>query len=311
MQLLISEDGNDGEPFPYPFWKTGCPTKTIIFEWLMYRNRNLIWENLQKWNWHGPAICPLCRNDSENNMHLFFTCSQAQLIWQNLACHFGFMPRSFPSIAEAFKSWCSMKKEWRTISILTIWSIWKWRNDMIFNSKKDTNIFVVVSIISLYNVLDIAGTHRNRKERGQKATANREGIGMSPTTSTTTSSPCACFDGAAQHGICSCGVYIKIAGDQAIEIYWNAGPGSNNRAEAVALAGLLSFCNFLDILFLQIYGDSRIIIDHVLSKHNIKIYILQDHWKGLQLYGNTRRLIRSHTLTGAETKKQMHYPKRD
>lgn len=152
---------------------------------------------------------------------------------------------------------------------------------MIFNSKKDTNIFVVVSIISLYNVLDIAGTHRNRKERGQKATANREGTGMSPTTSTTTSSPCACFDGAAQHGICSCGVYIKIAGDQAIEIYWNAGPGSNNRAEAVALAGLLSFCNFLDIPFLQIYGDSRIIIDHVLSKHNIKNIHLAGSLEGI------------------------------
>ena len=93
---------------------------------------------------------------------------------------------------------------------------------------------------------------------------------MRPTTSMTTGSPCAFFDGTGQHGICSCGVYIKIAGDQAIEIYWNAGPSSNNRAEAVALAGLLSFCNFLDISFLQIYGDSRIIIDHVLSKHNIK-----------------------------------------
>lgn len=157
-----------------------------------------------------------------------------------------------------------MKKEWRAIPLLAIWAILKWRNGKIFNSKKESNISIATSIISLYNTLELAGTHRNRKERGEKATVNREGTRMRCTTSMTLGSPRTYFDGAAQHGICSCGVYIKIAGDQAIEIYWNAGPRSNNRAEAVALAGILSFCNFLDIPFLQIYGDSRIIIDHVL-----------------------------------------------
>ena len=38
----------------------------------------------------------------------------------------------------------------------------------------------------------------------------------------------------------------------------------------MALAGLLSLGIFLDIPNLQIFGGSKVITDHVLSKHNIK-----------------------------------------
>jgi len=42
----------------------------------------------------------------------------------------------------------------------------------------------------------------------------------------------------------------------------------------MALLGLLFFVSFLNILFLSIYGDSKIIIDHVLGKYSIKNQIL-------------------------------------
>lgn len=72
----------------------------------------------------------------------------------------------------------------------------------------------------------------------------------------------------------TCGVYIIPKEGQQIEIYWNGGVGSNNKAEAMALASLLSFCDFLDIHKLEIFGDSKFIIDHVWSKHVIKKYQL-------------------------------------
>lgn len=44
----------------------------------------------------------------------------------------------------------------------------------------------------------------------------------------------------------------------------------NNRAEAMVLHGLLIFCTILDIGPIHIYGDSKVIIEHVIGKHFIK-----------------------------------------
>lgn len=40
-------------------------------------------------------------------------------------------------------------------------------------------------------------------------------------------------------------------------------------AEAMALARLLTFCIFFDIHLVSIYGDSKIVVDHVLGKGRI------------------------------------------
>lgn len=76
LQILLSESISSGNIFPPVFWKTRCPLKIIIFSWLVFHDQNLTWENLQKRNSHGPTFCPLCRTNSENNLHLFLQCPQ-------------------------------------------------------------------------------------------------------------------------------------------------------------------------------------------------------------------------------------------
>lgn len=44
----------------------------------------------------------------------------------------------------------------------------------------------------------------------------------------------------------------------------------NNKSEAMALAGLLNLSDFLNIQGLHIYGDSKVVIDHVKFVHFIK-----------------------------------------
>ena len=77
--------------------------------------------------------------------------------------------------------------------------------------------------------------------------------------------PIAFFDGATQFNSCGCGVHIIMDEGLHYLISWNGGKGSNCMAEVMALAGLLSFCIFLDIHLVSIYGDSKIVIDHVLG----------------------------------------------
>lgn len=82
--------------------------------------------------------------------------------------------------------------------------------------------------------------------------------------------PIAYFDGAAQRNICACGIHIIPEEGQSCDIYWNEDPGSNSKLEIMALAGLIVFSDFLGIKNLHIYGDSKVTIEHVLSKSRIR-----------------------------------------
>lgn len=55
------------------------------------------------------------------------------------------------------------------------------------------------------------------------------------------------------------------------------------KAEAVAIWGLLWFSNFLNIPFLHVHGDSKIIIDHVLGKVSIRTPFLQGWMKRIEI----------------------------
>lgn len=88
--------------------------------------------------------------------------------------------------------------------------------------------------------------------------------------------PRAHFDGAARDGTCACVVFIALSNNLHFSIFWNGGKGTNNKAEAMALHGLLILCSFMDIGPINVYGDSKIIIDHV----NGKLKISNDNLSG-------------------------------
>lgn len=98
------------------------------------------------------------------------------------------------------------------------------------------------------------------------------------------------FDVAVQQGICGCGVFIIPNVGQKYEIYWNGETGTNNKVEVMALARLLSISDFLNLPELKIYGDFKMIIDHVRSKLFYLMYRVQNaavckhvpfSWEGL------------------------------
>lgn len=101
--------------------------------------------------------------------------------------------------------------------------------------------------------------------------------------------PRAYFDGATQNGICAYGVYITMNEHQAFNIFWNGGEGTNNKAEAIALSGLLYFSSFLNIPVLHIYRDSQIIIHHVLGKSSIKNQLLSGWMKRIEFFWKTQK----------------------
>lgn len=69
------------------------------------------------------------------------------------------------------------------------------------------------------------------------------------------------FDGVALNGECGVGMVIKMAGNICFQLYMKVGKGSNNRAELLALWGLLHFASLRGIVLQHIMGDSKVIID--------------------------------------------------
>ena len=72
--------------------------------------------------------------------------------------------------------------------------------------------------------------------------------------------PALFFDGAQQEGVCGCGAWLKLDNGERYNISWNGGPGTNNKAELLALWSGLLVALHLMIPCINIYGDSQVVI---------------------------------------------------
>lgn len=78
--------------------------------------------------------------------------------------------------------------------------------------------------------------------------------------------------------------WISIIEQLTYNLLWNEGNGTNNKVEAMVLWGLLWFTNFLNIPILHVYGDTKIIIEHVLGKTSINNLSLLGWMKRIEVF---------------------------
>ena len=78
--------------------------------------------------------------------------------------------------------------------------------------------------------------------------------------------PAIFFDWASAEGITGCGVWIKLSQRERIHIFWNGGPGSNNKAKIMALWGGLLAASNLQLQNPNFYGDSMLVIGWITSR---------------------------------------------
>ena len=125
--------GNHSDSF---LWNSALPHKIGYFTWLVFRNKILTWDNLQKRGQSGPGICVLCNSDEETVAHLFTNC----IVWKTvlgliydqyqIPC-----PPRMDSPSSFVRSWASNYRKNSTlwsIPFHMLWIIWKARNLVIF-----------------------------------------------------------------------------------------------------------------------------------------------------------------------------------
>jgi hypothetical protein len=151
---------NDGTPYTRKFiWKLKIPLKIKIFLWFLNNKVLLTKDNLAKRQWTGCTKCVFC-GEQETVEHLFLLCPFARLIWRTVNFTYGLAQPT--SISDLFGSWLNgVEKKTKAIIRVGVsalcWSIWRCRNDIIFDKKTNLHflqvIYSMVHWIQLWSLL--------------------------------------------------------------------------------------------------------------------------------------------------------------
>lgn len=157
--------------------------------------------------------------------------------------------------------WDRLNSSYKSLPFYFIWEVWLTRNNIIFEQKSFQIHRTYMAIKSWMVdsppliIDDCDASHRLRPHE----------IAL----------PALYFDGASAEGNIGCGAWIKISDRYRILIYWNGGPGSNNKAEIMALWGGLLIAIDYQIQVAGIYGDSQLVIGWMSNRFNMYNQLLQ------------------------------------
>lgn len=161
------------------------------------------------------------------------------------------------------KWWFGRGKYFKNILLLFHWYLWCGRNKKILEERPVTSKFLCHKIISNQEILKITQKPQRDISKRQRLFEFHYPAGF--------------FDGAFQNLSCGCGAWLMLSPTCHYKIHWNRGRGTNTRAETIALWGLLWFSNQLYLEKLWVYGDSKILIDHLNNKSSLNPSHLT-HW---------------------------------
>ena len=152
---------------------------------------------------------------------------------------------------EAFKIWWSAEcsKSHRIIPLIISWGIWIARNKLIFDDIGCSEVEIAIKAIGLI-LFFIDGDHHTRVREVTVESINTE-------------IPWGYFDGAAGGELARCGGGVVLHIDALNYVHSKAGFGfgSNNFAEICALRLLLITALEWGVHLIQVFGDSKIVID--------------------------------------------------
>ncbi|XP_071718048.1 uncharacterized protein [Rutidosis leptorrhynchoides] len=123
------------------YWNKVIPSKVLIFYWRLLLNRLPDKKNLKDRNVNCTNFsCSDCGYVLEDSAHIFFTCPTAVQVWNFITSWTGIlMPRWYNGLE--LRNWLASASPnpkssliLHCICLAALWSIWRFRNDVVFNS---------------------------------------------------------------------------------------------------------------------------------------------------------------------------------
>jgi len=124
-------------------WRSAVPSKVAAFTWKLLLNRIPTKANLahrQVLPPESPLVCVMCDDVVESAIHLFLHCPVAMKVWDDVMYWLGFMFLTPPNLFVMWDCWVGVfsnkkiRKGVRLIWHAVVWTLWKTRNDRIFNN---------------------------------------------------------------------------------------------------------------------------------------------------------------------------------
>ncbi|XP_028113957.1 uncharacterized protein LOC114312000 [Camellia sinensis] len=136
-------------------WKAPAPPRAQFFGWLVWKGRIKSASYLRRigiLNANVDVCYVFCKEEEETINHVLLHCPRVWLIWSYFVRRWGWQWASPGSVQSVIQWWsgCSMtkleKKLWSVIPYAIFWSIWKQRNDSVFNGVEPNFLALCESI---------------------------------------------------------------------------------------------------------------------------------------------------------------------
>ncbi|KAL0407933.1 UNVERIFIED_CONTAM: putative mitochondrial protein [Sesamum radiatum] len=146
------------QPWKAAIWKAFIPPKYSFILWLGLRGRLATRDRLMFLQ--EEHLCSLCINTMESASHLFFACPFSVHVWTNIRQWLGITRRmsTLPSAVKWLKKekiGSSVQNKAKAIALAcTVYSLWKHRNEVIFEGKAPNPEGLVICIkITVYRLI--------------------------------------------------------------------------------------------------------------------------------------------------------------
>jgi hypothetical protein len=140
-------------------WESPAPSKVIVFSWQLIHDRLPTKDNLSSrgvLHQDSDTNCVWCGQTTESSKHLFLHCFKTIRVWYEVCKWLGVLIVMPPDIMTLLDCFCGMvrnkkaKKGFLLVWHTVIWSIWRARNDVIFNgiSKEPLELVEEIKVLS-------------------------------------------------------------------------------------------------------------------------------------------------------------------
>ncbi|GKE24088.1 RNA-directed DNA polymerase, eukaryota [Tanacetum coccineum] len=135
-------------------WVKSIPIKVNVFVWKLVQDRIPTRLNLMSRNIFVPSVeCPVCNNDSESSSHLFFGCQVAKEVLKLICRWWDLVLYDFDNYDgwllwfKSIRLGSKLKGVLEGVFYVYWWSIWSYRNQLLFASSKPRKSFIFDDIV--------------------------------------------------------------------------------------------------------------------------------------------------------------------